>query len=96
MNSFFFYNVFYLKYLDWKPTIITGWNSDTFDMPYLYYRICNVCGKDVADMMSPLYGYVDEPVKSKKYSDAAHFLTNFFSLFLCHLINRSGVGNVFL
>ena len=29
---------FYLKYLDWKPTIITGWNSDTFDMPYLYNR----------------------------------------------------------
>ena len=26
---------FYLKYLDWKPTIITGWNSDTFDMPNL-------------------------------------------------------------
>ena len=29
---------FYLKYLDWKPTIITGWNSDTFDMPYLLYN----------------------------------------------------------
>ena len=23
---------FYLKYLDWKPTIISGWNSDTFDI----------------------------------------------------------------
>ena len=52
-----------------RPDILIGYNSDSFDMPYLYYRICNVCGKDVADMMSPLYGYVDEPVKSKKYSD---------------------------
>ena len=51
-----------------RPDIIIGYNSDNFDMPYLYYRICNVCGKEVADQMSPLYGYVDEPVKSKKYS----------------------------
>ena len=48
--------------------IIIGYNSDSFDMPYLYYRICNVCGKEIADQMSPLYDYVDEPVKSKKYS----------------------------
>jgi len=52
-----------------RPDVLIGYNSDSFDMPYLYYRICNVCGKDVADMMSPLYGYVQEPVKSKKYSD---------------------------
>ena len=51
-----------------RPDIIIGYNSDNFDMPYLYYRICNVCGKEVADQMSPLYDYVDEPVKSKKYS----------------------------
>mgnify|MGYP003624603794 FL=1 len=52
-----------------KPDCLIGYNSDSFDMPYLYYRICNVCGKDIADMMSPLYGYVDEPIKSKKYSN---------------------------
>ena len=50
------------------PDIIIGYNSDSFDMPYLYYRICNVCGKDIADQMSPLYGYVDEPILSRKYS----------------------------
>ena len=37
---------FYLKYLDWKPTIITGWNSDTFDMPYLYNRACKIVGSE--------------------------------------------------
>ena len=50
------------------PDILIGYNSDYFDIPYLYYRICNVLGKDVADQMSPLYGKVDEPIKSKKYS----------------------------
>ena len=51
-----------------QPDILIGYNSDYFDNPYTYYRICNVCGKDIADQMSPLYGKVREPVKSKKYS----------------------------
>ena len=45
---------FMVEYLKWKPTIITGWNIDTFDMPYLYNRICKVVGKNVADMLSPI------------------------------------------
>ena len=36
------------------PTIITGWNSGFFDVPYLYYRICNVLGKDEAARLSPI------------------------------------------
>ena len=51
-----------------RPDILIGYNSDYFDMPYLYYRMCNVCGKDVADHDVSLYGS-QEPVKSKKYSD---------------------------
>jgi DNA polymerase elongation subunit (family B) len=51
-----------------QPDILIGYNSDYFDNPYTYFRICNVCGKDIADQMSPLYGKVREPVKSKKYS----------------------------
>ena len=31
---------FFVKYLEFKPTIITGWNIDVFDMPYLYNRAC--------------------------------------------------------
>ena len=45
---------FMVEYLKWKPTIITGWNIDTFDMPYLYNRTCKVAGKNVADMLSPI------------------------------------------
>ena len=46
------------KFLDlWEeldPTIITGWNSGFFDVPYMYYRMCNVLGKLEASRLSPL------------------------------------------
>ncbi len=41
------------------PDIIIGWNSDYFDVPYLYYRICNVLGEDFAKYLSPI-GYCRE------------------------------------
>jgi DNA polymerase elongation subunit (family B) len=31
-----------------------GYNSDYFDIPYLYFRICNVLGKEFADTLSPI------------------------------------------
>jgi len=46
------------KFLDlWEeldPTIITGWNSGFFDVPYMYYRICNVLGNSQALRLSPI------------------------------------------
>jgi len=34
------------------PTILTGWNIDFFDIPYLYNRIRNVCGEGHAKRLS--------------------------------------------
>jgi len=31
-------------YEEVNPTILTGWNIDFFDIPYLYNRLKNVCG----------------------------------------------------
>jgi DNA polymerase elongation subunit (family B) len=46
------------KFLDvWEvldPTIVTGWNSDFFDMPYIYYRIRKVLGQDEVLRLSPI------------------------------------------
>lgn len=46
------------KYLDkWEeldPTIITGWNSGYFDVPYLYYRISSILNEEEACRLSPL------------------------------------------
>jgi DNA polymerase elongation subunit (family B) len=36
------------------PTIITGWNSGFFDVPYLYYRLVNVLGATEALRLSPI------------------------------------------
>lgn len=33
--------------------IVTGWNSEKFDIPYIYVRMCNVIGPSVARQLSP-------------------------------------------
>jgi DNA polymerase elongation subunit (family B) len=60
VNAFFFSSELDLLYafLDHyeqiNPTIISGWNSDGFDVPYLYGRIRNLCGKNTANRLSPI------------------------------------------
>jgi DNA polymerase elongation subunit (family B) len=43
---------------EWSPDVVTGWNIDFFDIPYLYNRILNVLGPDDAKWMSP-WGIVE-------------------------------------
>ena len=47
------------KFREIDPDILVGWNSDFFDIPYLYFRMCNVLGEDFARHLSPI-GYVRE------------------------------------
>lgn len=42
------------KYEELKPTILSGWNIDFFDMPYLYNRIKKVLGVKHAKRLSPI------------------------------------------
>jgi len=42
------------KWEEISPTIITGWNIDYFDVPYLYKRIIQVLGEDEALRLSPI------------------------------------------
>ena len=37
-----------------EPDILVGYNSDYFDIPYLYYRMCNVLGRKEANRMSKI------------------------------------------
>ena len=37
-----------------SPTIITGWNTSGFDIPYLYRRLVRVLGEDRAKELSPI------------------------------------------
>ncbi len=64
--------------IDSRPDSLIGYNSDNFDMPYLYWRIVNICGKDRADQMSPLYGYVNQPVMARADQNSFFTRTGFF------------------
>ena len=63
------------KFLDkWEeldPTIITGWNSEFFDIPYLYHRIANVLGKSQAVRLSPLKTVDEGEFAGAKYTTIA-------------------------
>lgn len=52
-----------LKFIEvWKkydPDIVTGWNIDFFDIPYLMNRIRNLLGEDYMNMLSP-WGIIEE------------------------------------
>jgi len=45
---------FITKWEEIQPTIITGWNSAEFDMPYLYRRMKNIIGNSKAKHLSPI------------------------------------------
>jgi len=57
---------FYQKYLEISPTIITGWNTEFFDIPYLYNRTVRVLGQSFSDSLSPI-GQVIYIEHKKKY-----------------------------
>ena len=40
------------KWAELDPTIVVTWNGVYFDIPYLYYRICNVLGEQYAQNLS--------------------------------------------
>mgnify|MGYP003112488370 CR=1 FL=1 len=37
-----------------NPTILSGWNIDNFDIPYLYSRMCVILGTEMAGQLSPI------------------------------------------
>ena len=45
---------FLVKYQEIRPTLITGWNIDFFDIPYLYNRMCHIIGEKQARCLSPI------------------------------------------
>jgi len=50
---------FLSKFEELDPTILVGYNSDYFDMPYLYHRLKQVVGEDEVSRLSPI-GKVDQ------------------------------------
>ena len=56
---------FLTHYMEINPTIITGWNIDYFDIPYLYNRISQVAGKEYANTLSPINEVIYLPHRNR-------------------------------
>ena len=73
-------NKFYQKYVEISPHILSGWNSEFFDIPYLYNRSVNVLGKSVADMLSPIRNVMYSEYK-KKHNIAGVSILDYLTLY---------------
>jgi DNA polymerase elongation subunit (family B) len=86
IDTYFFDNEIDLlyKFLDVYeaigPTIITGWNSDYFDVPYLFNRIRQQCGNNTAKRMSPI-GKMKYSKFRKKWSIAGVSSLDYLDLY---------------
>ena len=71
---------FYQKYSEIQPTILSGWNIDYFDIPYLYNRTVRVLGSEVAKMLSPIrHCYYNE--YKKKFVIAGVSVLDYLALY---------------
>jgi len=71
---------FYQKYLEINPTILSGWNIDGFDIPYLYNRTSRVLGQQFANALSPI-GEVFYSEHKKRYKIAGVSCLDYLSLY---------------
>ncbi len=49
------------------PDILSGWNSETFDIPYIINRLNNIFGEDVCKMISPMNEELKRPVYARQF-----------------------------
>jgi DNA polymerase elongation subunit (family B) len=63
-----------------RPTILTGWNSNGFDVPYLYNRLKQVCGNGIANRLSPI-GKVKYSERLERYRIAGVSCLDYLDLY---------------
>jgi DNA polymerase elongation subunit (family B) len=73
-------NAFLTIYEYIHPTILTGWNVDAFDIPYLFNRLANVLGKQNAYRLSPIRDGFYSPYR-KKWSFAGVSILDYITLY---------------
>ena len=71
---------FYQKYLEINPTILSGWNVDGFDVPYLYNRTTRVLGQQFANTLSPI-GKVYYNDRQSRFKIAGVSVLDYFKLY---------------
>jgi DNA polymerase elongation subunit (family B) len=73
-------NAFLTIYEHINPTILTGWNIDFFDIPYLFNRLVNVLGKQNAYRLSPIRDAFYSPYR-KKWTFAGVSILDYITLY---------------
>ena len=74
-------NAFFMKYLEIKPTILTGWNVEFFDIPYLYNRACKIVGQNTAELLSPIRTVKWSDFGNGKYKIAGVSVLDYLQLY---------------
>lgn len=72
------------KWAELDPTIVIGWNSQYFDIPYLYFRMCNVVGEKQAQRLSPHIGEVVVSTWNPTVNDVRIAGVNHLDYYLLH------------
>ena len=86
------------KWEELDATIISGWNSEFFDIPYLYHRMVKVLGKEEAARISPLNQVDDNEflgVKTTKIAGINHL--DYMLLFKKYIVAQEpsyALGNI--
>lgn len=72
-----------------SPTILTSWNGDNFDVPYLYNRLINVLGGKWANRLSPI-GIVEPKEYGREYlvKIAGISQMDYLKLYKCYTYNE--------
>jgi len=68
--------------VEWQPDIVTGWNIEMFDIPYIINRIIVVLGGQYAEKLSP-FGIIEE----KEIEQRTGKIVQTFSIFGISIID---------
>ena len=64
---------FIQKWREIKPDILTGWNVEGFDVPYIINRIVRVLGKKFANMLSPFSSESNNCIRERQKEEAVYY-----------------------
>ena len=54
-------------YCEDRPDILSGWNSEIFDVPYVINRVRNLLGEDATRLFSPVHDEIMKPIYQRVY-----------------------------
>jgi len=78
---------------DWCPDIVTGWNVEFFDIPYLVQRIINLFGEKDAKRMSPWRMIEERRIEIRSKANKTYELRGIATLDYFQLYKKFTFGN---